>query len=48
MSKFIKGMDLSTLLEVERCGAKYFENGQEIDVLEFMKKNEVDTYPYLE
>ena len=22
MSKFIKGMDLSTLLELERCGAK--------------------------
>lgn len=43
MSKFIKGMDLSTLLEMERCGAKYYENGQEIDVLSFMKKNEVDT-----
>ena len=25
MSKFIKGMDLSTLLELERCGAKYYE-----------------------
>ena len=24
MSKFIKGMDLSTLLELERCGAKYY------------------------
>ena len=27
MSKFIKGMDLSTLLELERCGAKYYEDG---------------------
>ena len=28
MSKFIKGMDLSTLLELERCGAKYYEDGE--------------------
>ena len=25
MSRFIKGMDLSTLLELERCGAKYYD-----------------------
>lgn len=31
MSKFIKGMDLSTLLELERCGAKYYEDGKEKD-----------------
>ena len=43
MSKFVKGMDLSTLLEMERCGAKYYDNGQEIDILQFMKKNDVDT-----
>ena len=28
LSKFIKGMDLSTLLELERCGAKYYEDGE--------------------
>ena len=43
MSKFIKGMDLSTLLELERCGAKYYDNGQEMDVLDIMKKYDVDT-----
>lgn len=43
MSKFVKGMDLSTLLEVERCGAKYYEDGKEVDVLDFMKRQGVDT-----
>lgn len=32
MSKFIKGMDLSTLLELERCGAKYYEDGKEKNI----------------
>lgn len=43
MSKFIKGMDLSTLLEMERCGAKYYDNGEEMDILDIMKKYDVDT-----
>lgn len=43
MSKFIKGMDLSSLLEVERCGGKFYDDGKEIDVLKFMKDKEVDT-----
>ena len=43
MSKFVKGMDLSTLLEVERCGAKYYEDGKEVDFLDFMKRQGVDT-----
>lgn len=43
MSKFIKGMDLSTLLELERCGAKYYENGKEKDILDIMKEHDVDT-----
>ena len=25
--KFVKGMDLSTLAELEKCGAKYYDNG---------------------
>lgn len=43
MSKFIKGMDLSTLLELERCGAKYYDKGEELDILEIMKRYDVDT-----
>lgn len=41
--KFVKGMDLSTLLEMERCGAKYYDDGKEMDVLDIMKKYDVDT-----
>lgn len=43
MSKFIKGMDLSTLLEMERCGAKYYDKGEEMDILDIMKRYDVDT-----
>ena len=39
MSKFIKGADLSTMLELEACGAKYYVNGQETDILDIMKNN---------
>lgn len=41
--KFVKGMDLSTLLELERCGAKYYDNGGERDLLAIMKSYDVDT-----
>ena len=37
MSRFIKGMDLSTLLELERCGAKYYDHGKERDILDIMR-----------
>lgn len=37
MSKFIKGMDLSTLLEVEKCGGKFYDKGKEGDALEILK-----------
>ena len=43
MSRFIKGMDLSTLLELERCGAKYYDHGVERDVLDIIKDYDVDT-----
>lgn len=43
MQKFVKGMDLSTLLELEKCGAKYYDDGKEMDILEIMKKYDVDT-----
>lgn len=41
--KFVKGMDLSTLLELEKCGAKYFDGGKESYILDIMKKYDVDT-----
>ena len=43
MKKFVKGMDLSTLLELERCGARYYDKGQERDILSIMKDYDVDT-----
>ena len=36
--KFVKGMDLSTLLELEKCGARYYVDGTEMDILDIMKK----------
>lgn len=41
--KFIKGMDLSTLLELERCGAIYYDNSEAMDILDIMKRYDVDT-----
>ena len=41
--KFVKGMDLSTLLELEKCGVKYYVDGTEMDILDIMKKYDVDT-----
>ena len=40
--KFVKGMDLSTLLELEKCGARYYVDGTEMDILDIMKKYDVD------
>ena len=37
------GMDLSTMLELERCGAKYYDQGKEKDILDIMKDYDVDT-----
>ena len=38
MEKFIKGMDVSTLPEEVALGAKYYDEGQEGDALEILKK----------
>lgn len=43
MNKLIKGMDLSTLLEMERCGARYYDKGEEMDLLDIMKRYDIDT-----
>ena len=37
MSEFIKGMDVSTLIEQEACGARYFDHGKEGDALQILK-----------
>lgn len=37
MAEFIKGMDISTLIEQEACGAHYYDNGEEGDLLEILK-----------
>ena len=39
MRPFIKGMDLSTLLEVEECGGKFSENGKPGDAMEILRRN---------
>ncbi len=36
MKKFIKGVDLSTMAELERLGAKYYNHGVEKDVLDIL------------
>lgn len=41
--KYVKGMDLSTLLELDRLGAKYYDHGKERDILDIMKDYDVDT-----
>lgn len=35
--EFIKGMDLSSIKEVEACGAKFYDKGKEKDVFEILK-----------
>ncbi|MDD7640971.1 MAG: glycosyl hydrolase 53 family protein [bacterium] len=41
--KYVKGMDLSTLLELGRLGARYYDGGTERDLLDIMKDYDVDT-----
>ncbi len=37
MNKFIKGMDISTLVEMEKCGARYYDCGKEGDLFDILK-----------
>ena len=41
--KMIKGMDISTLLEEEACGAKYYDFGEEADLLDILKRYGVNS-----
>jgi len=43
MNTFVKGVDLSTLVELEKCGAKYYNNGKEGDLLSILKEYDFDT-----
>lgn len=43
MKQFIKGVDLSTLLELEKCGAKYYDHGEEADILDILKRYDFDS-----
>jgi arabinogalactan endo-1,4-beta-galactosidase len=36
--EFIKGMDLSSLKEVEACGGRFYNEGKEQDVIDILKK----------
>ena len=40
--EYIKGVDLSTVEEVEKCGGKFFDNGQQKDVFDIMKDYDVN------
>ena len=35
---YIKGMDVSTLIEEEACGAKYYDHGKQGDMIEILKR----------
>lgn len=37
LEKWVKGMDLSSLLEVERAGGKFFDNGVKGDAMDILK-----------
>ncbi len=37
MREWIKGMDISSLLEVERCGGKFFDHGIQKDAMDILK-----------
>lgn len=40
--KYYKGMDISTLLEVEKCGGKFYDKGEEREVLSILKDYDVN------
>ena len=38
--KYYKGMDISTLLEVEKCGGKFYDGKGPEDALDILKRYE--------
>lgn len=43
VTMFIKGMDVSTLLEEEACGAKYYDHGVEMDLFDILQRYGVNS-----
>ncbi|MCI8490856.1 MAG: glycosyl hydrolase [Lachnospiraceae bacterium] len=43
MAKFIKGVDLSTLQELEQCGAVYSDQGEQGELLDILKRYEINS-----
>lgn len=43
MAEFIKGMDVSTLPELEKLGAKYYDQGKEKDLLGILKDYQINS-----
>ncbi|MFQ7057836.1 MAG: hypothetical protein ACLRQX_04355 [Turicibacter sanguinis] len=41
---FIKGMDVSMLQELESEGAKYYLDGQEMDIFDLFKQKELTLF----
>ena len=39
MLDYIKGMDISSLDEIEKLGAKYYDDGREGDLIEILKRD---------
>ena len=40
--KYYKGMDISTLLEVEKCGGRFYDGGEAEDVFSILKRYDVN------
>ncbi len=43
IEKTIKGMDVSTLVEEEKCGARFFDEGQPGELFDILQKNGVNS-----
>jgi arabinogalactan endo-1,4-beta-galactosidase len=42
LPSFIKGADISTLLEMEALGARYYDDGSELDLITILKNNNIN------
>jgi len=42
MNSYIKGMDISSLFEIEKCGGKYYDHGMEKDLFDILKYYDIN------
>jgi arabinogalactan endo-1,4-beta-galactosidase len=42
MNSYIKGMDISSLYEIEKCGGKYYDHGIEKDLFDILKYYDIN------